>query len=59
MFGQHEEDFMGCPILEGIREQVQIFGQEQKDRQWILTSWDTYERNPYYKGPEQKHPEED
>ena len=46
-------------IREGIAEQVQIFGMEQQDRQWILTGWDTWERNPYYHGEEQQHPEDD
>ena len=46
-------------IAEGIAEQVQIFGMEQQDRQWILTGWDTWERNPFYHGEEQQHPEDD
>lgn len=46
-------------IREGIAEQVQIFGMEQQDRQWILTGWDTWERNPFYRGEEQQHPEDD
>jgi hypothetical protein len=46
-------------IREGIAEQVQIFGAEMPDRQWILSGWDTWERNPYYRGEEQQHPEDD
>lgn len=46
-------------ILEAIEEQRQIFGAENPDRQWILSSWDTWERNPFYLGPEQLHPEDD
>jgi len=46
-------------IREGIAEQVQIFGAEMPDRQWILSGWDTWERNPYYHGEEQQHPEDD
>ena len=46
-------------ISEGIAEQVQIFGMENQNRQWILSGWDTWERNPYYSGPEQQHPEDD
>jgi hypothetical protein len=30
---------------------------ESLDKQWILSSWDSWERNPYYVGPEQPHPE--
>ena len=46
-------------ISEGIAEQVQIFGAEMPERQWILTGWDTWERNPFYHGEEQQHPEDD
>lgn len=34
-------------------------GAEDVGRQWILTPWDTWERNPHYSGPEQRHPEAD
>lgn len=34
-------------------------GAMDPDRQWILTPWDTWERNPHYHGPEQRHPEDD
>lgn len=30
-----------------------------KDRQWILTDYDVWVRNPHYCGPEQRHPEEE
>jgi hypothetical protein len=30
-----------------------------KDSQWILSSYDSWERNPHYSGPEQAHPEDD
>jgi hypothetical protein len=46
-------------IREAIEEQRQIFGMENLNSQWILSSWDTWERNPYYNGPEQQHPEDD
>ena len=28
------------------------------DRQWVLSPFDTWERNPCYRGPEQTHPED-
>lgn len=49
----------GTPAQEGHKEQIQIFGMENPDRQWILSGWDVWERNPYYHGPEQQHPEDD
>jgi hypothetical protein len=33
-------------------------GRDRLDRQWILTNYDTWVQNPYYKGPPQRHPEE-
>jgi hypothetical protein len=54
----HHMDARQHIIAEGIAEQVQIFGMEQQDRQWILTGWDTWERNPFYRGEEQQHPED-
>lgn len=37
-----------------------IYGQEERnlDRQWILSPYDTWERNPHYRGPDQGHPED-
>jgi hypothetical protein len=46
-------------IREAIEEQKQIFGMENPDKQWILTSWDSWEKNPCYSGPDQRHPEDD
>ncbi len=45
-------------IAEGIAEQRQIFGMENPGAQWILSGWDTWELNPYYHGPNQRHPED-
>lgn len=46
-------------IREAIEEQRLIFGSENPEKQWILSSWDTWERNPFYIGPDQGHPEDD
>jgi hypothetical protein len=46
-------------IREAIEEQRQIFGAENPQKQWILSDWDTWERNPFYTGPDQGHPEDD
>lgn len=29
------------------------------DRQWLLTGWDSWVRNPHYRGPAQRHPEDE
>jgi hypothetical protein len=42
---------------EMIREQVRYDGQFCPDTAWILSDFDTWERNPHYKGPEVPQPE--
>ena len=44
---------------EAYREMVCNIGMDNADSQWILTPFDTWERNPAYVGPEQPHPEDD
>ena len=41
------------------REYAHNVGQMQPERAWVLTDWDTWERNPYYQGPPAPHPEDD
>jgi hypothetical protein len=48
----------GTPTQEANEEMRQIFGMENPDKQWILTDFDSWERNPFYSGPEQQHPED-
>jgi len=55
MFNQ-EEDHLATPA-EACREYARNVGEQHRDRAWILTDWDTWERNPYYHGPAQPHPE--
>ena len=44
---------------EAVREWAWNVGYEDcyKDRMWICSNYDTWERNPHYQGPEQIHPE--
>jgi|SRR5580704_1815614 hypothetical protein len=37
---------------EACREYAYTVGSEHQDRPWILTNYDTWERNPYYRSPE-------
>jgi hypothetical protein len=46
-------------MQEAIREWVWVVGRDRKDRQWILSNYDSWERNPHYSGPDQGHPEDD
>ena len=42
---------------EAFKEYARNAGAEDPDRAWILTPWDTWERNPAYQGPPVMHPE--
>lgn len=44
---------------DAYREMVVNMGQDRPDHCWILTPYDTWERNPAYQGPPQPHPEDD
>ena len=41
---------------EACAEYARNAGAMDPGRQWVLTPWDTWERNPAYTGPEQRHP---
>jgi hypothetical protein len=47
----HEQD--------AVAEFTRNVGREQPDREWILSQYDTWERNPFYSGPPGRHPNED
>lgn len=42
---------------EAIKEYARNAGADHPERAWILTPWDVWERNPFYQGPPQRHPE--
>lgn len=44
---------------EAYCEMVQNIGADNADKCWILTPFDTWERNPAYTGPDVPHPEDD
>lgn len=44
---------------EAYREMVVNMGQDRPEQCWILTPYDTWERNPAYTGPLEPHPEDD
>lgn len=43
---------------DAYREMVNNIGSDNPQHCWILTPFDTWERNPAYVGPEQPHPED-
>ena len=46
-------------MQEAVREWVWNVGQDRADQQWVLSNYDTWERNPHYTGPDQGHPEDE
>jgi hypothetical protein len=44
---------------EACREFARNIGEEFPERAWLLTSFDTWEPNPFYHGPKVPHPEAD
>ena len=44
---------------EDMKEYAFNFGMDNRERAWICTSFDTWERNPFYSGPAMAHPEEE
>lgn len=45
-------------ISSALREWAFNVGQDRLDRQWLLTDYDSWEKNPHYRGPDQGHPEQ-
>lgn len=44
---------------DAVREYTRNVGAEHAGQMWILSPYDSWERNPFYTGPVQPHPEED
>ncbi len=42
---------------EAMAEYARNVGVEDTDRAWILTSFDVWVQNPFYRGPTRPHPE--
>jgi len=43
---------------DAIREYVRVVGAESPDSPWIVSPYDTWERNPHYQGPAVPHPDD-
>jgi len=41
-----------------VAQYAGAYGEGAPDREWILSPFDTWERNPYYQGPPGRHPED-
>jgi hypothetical protein len=44
---------------EACREFTRNYGSTRPNRAWILTDYDTWERNPHYSGKPVPHPEQE
>ena len=42
-----------------LSEYARNHGREDTESAWVLSPFDTWERNPFYTGPPCPHPEED
>lgn len=45
-------------MSDAVREYARNVGAERRDQAWIVSPYDTWERNPFYSGPPQPHPED-
>lgn len=45
-------------MQQAIREWAWNVGAEYPNEAWLLSDLDTWERNPFYRGPAQPHPED-
>lgn len=41
-----------------VSDYAHVYGAEHPEREWILTPFDTWERNPYYTGKPGSHPDD-
>lgn len=44
-------------ISDAVKEYVFNVGAKRADEAWILSPYDTWHKNPFYKGPKVEHPE--
>ena len=56
---EHERDCGTSTYAEWDRDEAYHKGEANSDQCWILTGADAWHRNPFYTGPEQRHPEDD
>lgn len=40
-----------------LRQFAGVHGEERQDQAWLLSDYDVWVANPYYKGPPEPHPE--
>lgn len=55
---EEHDDQLATPD-DAVQEYARNVGAENPGRCWLITSYDSWVRNPFYTGPETRHPEED
>jgi hypothetical protein len=50
---------MLATVDDSVREWVWNVGQERPDAEWLCSHYDTWVRNPHYRGLPGRHPEDD
>lgn len=58
MYDEDKEYSSLATMTEAVREYAFNVGSDRPDVAWILSPYDTWERNPFYVGPKQPHPED-
>ncbi len=43
--------------VDALKQYAEVYGEQDTESEWILTPFDTWERNPFYKGEPTPHPE--
>ena len=46
-------------MSEAFFQYASVYGEERQDEEWISSPYDTWEKNPHYRGKPGRHPEED
>ena len=44
---------------DAMLEYARNMGDQRPESAWLLTDYDVWVRNPHYRGPPQRHPEDD
>ena len=46
-------------MSETLHQYAGVYGEDRPDQEWILSPYDTWEKNPHYTGLPGRHPEDD
>ena len=56
---QYDEEDRCATYGEAFAEYARNAGEGHPEQEWILTPWDTWQRNPWFTGKPGRHPEDD